>query len=64
MEFSKINIDDLKKNLIKEGSKASNQFNEWHDVFEILSYCKKCGLSETETHSVLSNRFELIKIKI
>jgi uncharacterized SAM-binding protein YcdF (DUF218 family) len=45
--------------LKKEGKQQGNQFNEWWDVFEILSYCRKCELSEIEVHSILSNRFEL-----
>jgi hypothetical protein len=58
-EFSKTKIEELKEILKKEGKQKSNQFNEWWDVFEILSYCRKCELSEIEVHSILSNRFEL-----
>jgi hypothetical protein len=58
-EFSKTKIEELKEILKKEGKQKTYQFNEWWDVFEIISYVKKLELSELEMHSILSNRFEL-----
>ena len=57
--FSKTKIEDLKDILKKEGIQKTHQFQEWWDVFEILSYGRKIELSELEIHSILSNRFKL-----
>ena len=58
-EFSKTKKEELKEVLKKEGNQKTHQFQEWWDVFEILSYGRKLELSEMEMHSILSNRFEL-----
>lgn len=58
-EFSKTKREELKKILKKEGNQLTHQFQEWWDVFQILSYGRKLKLSELEMHSILSNRFEL-----
>ncbi len=58
-EFSKTKMEELKQILKKEGNQNTHQFQEWWDVFEILSYGRKLELSELEMHSILSNRFEL-----
>lgn len=58
-EFSKTKMEELKQILKKEGNQKTHQFQEWWDVFEILSYSRKLELSELEMHSILSNRFEL-----
>jgi hypothetical protein len=58
-EFSKTKMEELKEILKKEGNQKTHQFQEWWDVFEILSYGRKLELSELEMHSILSNRFEL-----
>lgn len=59
-EFSKTKREELKEILKKEGNQEAHQFQEWWDVFEILSYGRKLELSEVEMHSILSNRFKLI----
>jgi hypothetical protein len=43
----------------EQRNQETHQFNEWLDVFEIISNCINLGLSELERHSILSNRFEL-----
>lgn len=48
---------------IEESRQLTKQFEEWNEVFEILSYCRKNNLSEIESHSILSNRFSLQKNK-
>jgi hypothetical protein len=58
-EFSKTKTEELKEILKKEGNQKTLQFQEWWDVFEILSYGRKLELSELEMQSILSNRFEL-----
>jgi len=57
--LQRISIEEVKKLLLEEGQKESHQFQEWWDIFEILSYCRKLNLSEMESHSILSNRFNL-----
>lgn len=58
-KFSTTNIQLLKELLENEGNVLSNQFEEWWDIFEIQSYARKLNLSELQTWSILSNRFEL-----
>jgi hypothetical protein len=52
-------MEELNDILKKEGKQKTHQFQEWWDVFEILSYGRKLELSELEIHSILSNRFKL-----
>jgi hypothetical protein len=47
------------EDLVEQRNQQTHQFNEWLDVFEIISNCRNLGLSELERHSILSNRFEL-----
>lgn len=49
--------------ILAEGQKSTPQFNEWHDIFDLQSVCKKLGLSELEKWCVLGNRFKVIDRK-
>lgn len=60
MDFDRADTDNLKKLLNKEGQQGAHQFQEWWDVFEIQSYCRKFNLAEINMWSILSNRFKLI----
>lgn len=41
------------------GNQRAHKFAEWHEVFEFLSVCRKNGMSELESWSILSNRFDI-----
>lgn len=62
-ELLSLKLDELKPIFEEESKKATNQFSEWWDIFEIISICKKLDLSELHTHAILSNRFEIIRRK-
>ena len=56
----KSNEIEVKSILEKEGEQRGGQLQEWNDVFDILMWCRKCGLSEMYAHSILSNRYVII----
>ena len=50
-----------KEEMRKAGNCLGEQFTEWNDVFDILSHCRKCELSEVETWCILSTHFILLQ---
>ena len=48
-----------KKELEKEGEQLSLQYEEWNDIFDILSMCRIHNLTELYTWSILSNRYKV-----
>ena len=54
-------FERVKKIMQMEGAQLGKQFDEYNELFELLSYSRRCELSELETYCMLSNRFTLVK---
>ncbi len=62
-ELRKLSKEELTNILKKEGNSPcdSPKYNEWLDIFELMSMCRVAELSELETWCVLRSRFSVEK---